>query len=270
MWRRLRDFDWETRLRRVEAAGAGVGLLIVALTVTQRAIGLWWWIALAIGAILFGGNLLALVVEPIVATFREAWARSPVEVQIRRKRKKAEAPRAERGFLDFEKDWLRAMDDINAILPKIGVEVEKIGPRLTKHAADLVAAKGARVEVRIRRAKESAHTFKRHADSLGRMERKLREGIRIMRENYMALLANETTRVAVSNPAVLSQMKAGSIAGGTSIDGYRQTVIGIRNLSVEREVNETSDGLANVLGALIGDIDEVVKFCDDALVAIGE
>ncbi len=262
--------------------GTGIGLValgIAILTVprsTPLIGGLPAWVGSTIGAlglvlcVLSIGTFAVELRHTRRGWFRRAalrvWERSPIDITWRNA-EPAVAP-APRGFLDFEEDWTRAIGDINAILPKIGTEVAKMGPRLTKHAADLTAAKDAVVGVRIRRAKESARTFKRHAKSLERSERRLREDVRTMSENYMALLENETTRPNASNPEVLNTMKAGSIAAGAGIEGYRQTVIGIRKMAVEQNVNQTSDRLANVLGALKADIDGVVKFCDDGLAAI--
>lgn len=193
-----------------------------------------------------------------------------VRLTVARKNAKPRPPpkQGERGFLDFEKDWQRAIDDISAVMTKLTADQEKFNPRLVKQGEALAASKGTGIDTRIRRARESARAFSQHAESQERLERRLKASVRVMTENYMALLANPTTRANVSNPQVLSNLKASTIANSAGIDSYRTTMVAIRALSVEQEVNLATDRLIEVLTELKSDVDGVTKFCDEALVAI--
>src|SRR5712691_6170383 len=264
----LRGIAYFTRgMSREGRLGTGLaitGLALIAIPAAER-FGLALSSQLAASVFLGGAITLicgiALVIHAAVPDRRvvgrglrvageRLWERSPIDI-TRRHRPPPEPPA--RGFLDFEKDWQTAMDDINATLPKIANELEKNTPRVQKHAARLAAAKGTKIDVRIKRARESARNFNRHAESLERLERRLRAGVRAMVENYMALLDNATTRANVSNPGVLTSMKSSTAEATASVDGYRQTVIDIRAMSVELEVNRAASRLITVLGAMIAD-----------------
>ncbi len=258
---------------------AGLGIVLALLALSTAILGpLAPW-ALVIAAILILGGLIGLSIEAArpLAKLRSAITGQlhSIDGWLERPRLVRTMPRVtvppqpgERGFLDYERDWGRAIGASTKLMEKIGQEMGRNTGRVTRDAGRLAAAKGAPIKTRIRRAQESARTLKKHADRLEVLEVQFARNIKVMSENYMALLANPTTRQAVSIPGPLTTMRAGSIASRQSTNTYRSTVLEMRKISVEQTVNQQSDRLASVLGKLSDDMGSVVTFCDQALATI--
>jgi hypothetical protein len=202
-----------------------------------------------------------------------AAAKFPYEVRLTVSHKNAVPKPApveiERGFLDYERDFLQSTFSAARVLDRITSELNAQSQRIKDATPRLVKAKGASIEVRRRVTDAIARDMDQFALRLEGLERDYRTKCNAMTSNGLGLVR--------TSPDVGELMKlAPSLAGVyDSTKGYRDSTATTkatmqqgRATNVSQNVNRAYERVIAVLDMLLKDADGVLKYATEAQAVI--
>ncbi len=264
----LRRFDWESRLRRIEAAGAGLGLLLIVLTLTPpaaTALGPWLWLALIVGLLLLIGNTVALLWRPVQTLAIWLWGKSPLDIRIARKTSNRAMPdKTERGFLDYELDFMGAAAKVSQVTGNITSETKSQTRRTVAAGKRLTRALGASVQKRHRVVTGIAKEIESFARRLEGLEREYRAACDQVTANGRGLVKTSPASNDFSTfGQAVSNLRVSMVAYRDATSGTRDTMQQAREINISQDANRAYEHVIGVLDKLIEDAHGMVLYCDE-------
>jgi len=250
----------------VVAAAAGLGLPAIGAVTPETGR------LLVITAAVFGVTELVysgwVRVKHPLATRLPITVRSPI---VRKPTDEIVAPLPDPplGFLDFEAAALGAMDRVRHTLEGMTGESQKVTADMTRYTPRFEAAVNKSAASKIRLSREFAAKLVRHAERLEAREAALRTDSETMATSYLRRLE------AFPPQADLTELRAQIVqlrdtTGDTraTSNGYRSSLVGMRENNLERSINEATDRMILAMTRVVSDFDRTVRFANDALAMI--
>lgn len=208
----------------------------------------------------------AATAEPVRRRTQSVVAGLPFTVQVAW-RGNLKAPRiaADKGFLDFEKSYLKATEDATKTLNAFAAEMNRQNPKLVAQTARTQTTQGASVETRLRVANETAQLIDRHAARFERLEKTYRAQCEGMSTNLVDMLSTAPASGGLGEfPNILAKAQEQTTTSRESMVSYREAVKQTRKMRVSQPLNQACDRLIAVLDRVVEDTDSNIKALADA------
>src|SRR6266699_1287857 len=243
-----------------------VGLILGGIGIVAPFVGaLAWAVVLwTLAALLIFRSLLSW--EPLRNGL--PWEfRSPI-VQKRPVIKPNPVVLGERGLWDFRRVGDRAMGEMNTLLLRLGREMDRGNKRVMAHAQRMAAAAKRKpdVEESYKLSAKAGADIEKYAKTLQGVVDRYHKARVDMIQNYSDWFNGILAGTNLGDwPDTLRQIAASAKLAANSTEGWRQSVVELRNQNTSRPMNQACDRLSGVLAQLEQDINATEEFCKVSL-----